>query len=1431
VQQQQLLQNLNSRLEYLESRPSHGSPAPKVALPDKFDGNIQKCKRFLASVENIFSLQPDRYYSDEIKTRFIGTLLTGDALSWFSSILEFTPDRLSNYFDFVLELSSLFGDPHAKRHACDALKRLRQSKFSVLSYSTKFRGLAFQTGYNEDAKMDLFRSGLNEEVKDVLATSLQDPETLEELISLCIKIDQRLHDRRLEKRFARPFSHSDRFRHPSRTSGSPGNSFVQAETSPVPMDLDSMQSKKVNWSDQNGSKKLSSEERTRRIQNNLCLYCGDPGHQLANCSKRKTSINALALTKSDFNRCKSLCLPVSFPQDTHGKTFNALLDSGANSNFISRSVIREIGLQIEYLVTPVSVRLADGSEYLIKTKVKEPVILKTNAGNKEWYQFSTSLLIVPNLSYPVILGIPWFKNVNPQINWNDGSVKINVEKKELQLLAMDLINIEGDSILKERSSNINPDTLNDSENIELNSSEMSEMVPKEYHDLLAVFEDKGVDSLPPKRSFDLEIQLKDPDQLPPFLKIYRLSQSEEILLKKWIDENVAKGLIRPSKSPVAAPIFFVPKKDGGKRPCIDYRILNKNTVTDAQPMPLISEIFGRLGKAKFFTTLDLKGAYNLIRMKEGSEWLAAFRCQFGLFEPLVVQFGLTNAPAVFQRFVNSLFYDMLDTSVVVYLDDILIFSDDLEIHITQVRQVLKRLINNNLVCKLSKCKFHRQEVMFLGHILTADGIKMDPEKQKGILEYPAPQNLKQVRSIVGMANYYRKFIPNFSELVRPLTELTKKNHEFVWSKECIKAFEDLKKIICSDLVLAHPQSDKEFSLYTDASDFALGAVLTQVDVKGDFRPVEFFSRKLLDAERNYSIYDKELLAIIEALKEWRHFLIGAENPVEIFCDHNNLKYFNSTRLLKPRHCRWAEFLSQFNFVIVQIAGQKNVIADFLSRSPHFMDSKWSIAKKNELKLLKDESFAAINAIQDNYEENDHELVQDIAKFLSSEDNIWECEEHPYELFKTRIKNFIIIGDRLYYKDEEKLPRLVVLKNEVPGILERFHNQLGHLGAQSIMPLIKRRFYWDGLERQVEEYCKSCDKCQLARSSSRGIIKPAAKSIPPVAVPFERWGIDFLQNLPITRNGNRHCITMIDYATRWVIASPVKEMNGKSVVKFLYYHMLNYGTPVELISDRGSAFLSEEVQQFLALNRIKHSPSTAYHPQTNGMVERCHQMINHGIVTSLNDQKDRWDEKIDSVIWALRIRKHSVTGKSPFYLLFGTHPRLPGDLEPPRQVTQPLDPDEYEDAVEKETADRLEELGQERAAAYLRSLNNAKRRNSQDNSLEELNFRFAINDWVKLKNNSALKFDNKWIGPLVVVDYGHPGTYWLMYPDGRRLDNTVNQERLAPWISNDLNNANSESVISNGSNSERLMLNDSVPSPLEGDNDNMIDSETLNQAQP
>ena len=403
----QLLNNLNARLESLESVPlvptqSHGM-SPKVALPEKFDGSISKCRRFISSVENVFAIQPTRYSTSEIKTRFIGTLLTGDALSWFSGIVDYSPDLLLDYKKFVGELRNLFDDPHAQRHACNSLKRLRQGKFSVTSYSAKFRHLALETGYNDLAMMDIFRSGLNEEVKDVLATSLVDPGNLDELIKLCVKIDQRLYDRRLERNSNKtPYNYSDK---------SKRNGHESAQSAPTPMDLDHMETQKHKHG------KLTKEERERRLSNNLCLYCGEAGHKVNSCSKRsERSLNTLELFSTSTVKESSLSLKVTFENQRVTEPLDALLDSGANANFISQKAIKGLGMHLTKLDTPIAVRLADGSSKIVEYQVKN-VKFKIKESSSGPLNFKADLIVIKDLRIDVILGTPWFTSVKSLIDW------------------------------------------------------------------------------------------------------------------------------------------------------------------------------------------------------------------------------------------------------------------------------------------------------------------------------------------------------------------------------------------------------------------------------------------------------------------------------------------------------------------------------------------------------------------------------------------------------------------------------------------------------------------------------------------------------------------------------------------------------------------------------------------------------------------------------------------------------------------------------------------------------------------------------------------------------------------------------------------------------------------------------------------------------
>jgi len=366
------------------------------------------------------------------------------------------------------------------------------------------------------------------------------------------------------------------------------------------------------------------------------------------------------------------------------------------------------------------------------------------------------------------------------------------------------------------------------------------------------------------------------------------TQSEEA--DKYISENLAKGFIRPSKSPAAYPVLFQRKKDGSLRFCVDYRKLNEVTVKDSYPLPLYNLFFEEIRGSNYFTKLDLKAAYNLVLIRKGDEYKTAFRTRRGQYEYLVMPFGLTNAPAVFQRFINFVLNDFINKFVVVYLDDILIYSRTLEEHKEHVKAVLKALKENHLLVNLEKCLFHVKELEFLGHVISGKFIKTDPKKLEAVLSWPEPTTVKQVQSFLGFGNYYRRFIKNFSLIASPLFHLTKKGTDFDWNEECQKSFDTLKKLLTTAPILLLPDPEKPFILETDASHYALGCILPQRDELGKLHPVGYYSRSFTKAERNYSITDKELLAIITGLEEWKHLLIGAKEPIKIFTDHRNLLF-------------------------------------------------------------------------------------------------------------------------------------------------------------------------------------------------------------------------------------------------------------------------------------------------------------------------------------------------------------------------------------------------------------------------------------------------------------------------------------------------------------------------------------------------------------
>jgi len=461
-------------------------------------------------------------------------------------------------------------------------------------------------------------------------------------------------------------------------------------------------------------------------------------------------------------------------------------------------------------------------------------------------------------------------------------------------------------------------------------AEAKKLVPEKFHRWIKVFRKKQLERMPTRKVWDHAIDVKE-GFLPQKGKVYPLSREEKEEVREFVKEQLRKGYIWPSKSPQMALVFFVGKKDGKKRMVQDYRYLNEWTIKNNYPLPLISDVLENIGTKKLFTKMDLRWGFNNVRIKEGDEWKAAFTMLEGLFEPTVMFFGLTNFPATFQAMMNELLRDLINTGkVAVFIDDMIVGTENEEEHDELVAEIVKRLEENDLYVKLEKCKWKVKEVEFLGVVIGPEGIKMEEGKVKGVLEWPMPKCIKEVQKFLGLANYYHWFIEGFATVARPLHDMVKKDKKWEWTEKQEEAFKELKKRFTEEPVLAAPDIDKKMRIEVDASDYVMGGVLSMECKDGLWRPVAFLSKSLNETERNYEIHDKEMLAIIRGLEAWRYLLEGAQYKFEIWTDYKNLEYFMKVQKLNQRQAKWALYLSRFDFTLKYVVGAKMGKVDGLS---------------------------------------------------------------------------------------------------------------------------------------------------------------------------------------------------------------------------------------------------------------------------------------------------------------------------------------------------------------------------------------------------------------------------------------------------------------------------------------------------------------------
>lgn len=822
------------------------------------------------------------------------------------------------------------------------------------------------------------------------------------------------------------------------------------------------------------------------------------------------------------------------------------------------------------------------------------------------------------------------------------------------------------------------------------------------HEFNDVFQDRPHECPAHRPDIGHTIRLT-PGSAPTYRRMHRLTPVEEAEMRKQIADLLARGLIEPSSSPFGAPILFVQKKDGSLRMCIDYRALNKITVRDRYPLPRIEDLLDKLSGCTVFSSLDLQSGYHQIRITEQDVPKTAFVTPMGSFQFKVLCFGLTNAPATFQRVMNQIFAPYIGKFVLIYLDDILIMSRTPEEHAQHLRIVLEVLRKNNLYAKLTKCEFARPQLKFLGHIVGKHGIAVDPEKIATITKWPVPKTLKELQAFLGLANYFRRFVQHYSTVVAPLTDMVNKQAaaEYNWKQWGERELEALNKIkhaLSTAPVLVLPDLNKPFEVHADASVKGTGAVLMQ-----DGRVVEYTSQKFSKAEYNYTTTEQELLALIRALKVWRCYLEGT--TVHLLTDHHPLTALQSQPNLSRRQTRWVEYLSRFHFDITYKPGKTN-IADPLSRNPA-LDEQAATAtdgaapRRSTRQRVQPVRWAAESMAQpasrkrqaqqpmhtsNNGDALDTRTDHSSSGSESEEEPEMAPPDMPTDTHQTLLESIkqaykadpmfsehgftrhLTNQDGLWYMQD----RVVVPNNSSIKlrIMQACHDSpwAGHFGITRTVHMVSRYFWWARLRLEVDAYVRRCDECQRNKASSQR----KAGTLQALHIPGRRWeaiAFDLIVKLPTTARGFDSILVFVDRLTKMVHLVPTTEsITALDFAQLVVDHVVRlHGIPVHLVSDRGPIFNNEVWKEFCKLTGGQRAMSSAYHPETDGLTERTNRTIEEVLRHYTQGSHREWDTHLAMVEFAINNSYHDAVQSTPFYLNYGQHPLTPIALSLPQRV--------------------------------------------------------------------------------------------------------------------------------------------------------------------